>query len=157
LSDGTNFFRDEGMKTTIVEPLLVPGYNAAMCSIHEQLVQLLSRYPQFKLAILFGSQATGNVTAASDIDLALLSDTPISNRLKLELVETIGAEFGCPADIVDLHDGPEPILGQILKGKRLLGDNATYARLLTRHVINTADFVPLQQRILTERQDAWIN
>jgi hypothetical protein len=38
----------------------------------------------------------------------------------------------------------------------LLGDDATYARLLTKHLINSADFAPLQQRILDERRNAWI-
>ena len=116
----------------------------------------MSQYPQFELAILFGSQATGDATGESDIDLALLSGTPISSSLKLELVELIGARFGLPVDIVDLYFAAEPILGQVFKGKRLLGDDATYARLLTKHLINTADFVPLQQRILAERRDAWI-
>lgn len=105
---------------------------------------------------MFGSQATGDITAESDIDLALLSDMPISSGLKLELVEKIGAKFGRPVDIVDLYDAAEPILGQVFKGKRLLGDDATYASLLTKHLINSADFAPLQQRILDERRNAWI-
>lgn len=128
-----------------------------MRNLDKQLTRLLSRYPQFELAILFGSQAKGQATGKSDIDLALLCDAPISSSLKLELIELIGAEFGCPVDIVDLFTAAEPILGQVFKGKRLLGDDATYARLLTKHLINTADFVPLQQRILTERRNAWIN
>ncbi|MCP4047041.1 MAG: nucleotidyltransferase domain-containing protein [Gammaproteobacteria bacterium] len=127
-----------------------------MSTLDRQLARFVSRYPEFKLAILFGSQATGNVTGDSDIDLALLSDAPISSGMKLQLVEQIGARFGRPVDIVDLFFAAEPILGQVFKGKRLLGDDATYARLLTRHLINTADFVPLQQRILTERRNAWI-
>ena len=126
-----------------------------MSKLDKQLTRFLSRYPQFELAILFGSQATGQTTGESDIDLALLSDAPISSNLKLELIELIGAKFGRPVDIVDLFLAAEPILGQVFKGKRLLGDDATYARLLTRHLINTADFVPLQQRILTERRNAW--
>jgi len=108
------------------------------------------------LAILFGSQATGDITGESDIDLALLTDMPISSGLKLELVEMIGARFGRPVDLVDLYHAAEPILGQVFKGKRLLGDDATYARLLTKHLINSADFAPLQQRILDERRNAWI-
>ena len=127
-----------------------------MSTLDKQLARFVSRYPEFKLVILFGSQATGNVTRDSDIDLALLSDAPISSSMKLQLVEQIGARFGRPVDIVDLFFAAEPVLGQVFKGKRLLGDNATYARLLTRHLINTADFVPLQQRILTERRNAWI-
>lgn len=105
---------------------------------------------------MFGSQATGDITAESDIDLALLSDMPISSGLKLELVEKISAKFGRPVDIVDLYDAAEPILGQVFKGKRLLGDDATYASLLTKHLISSADFAPLQQRILDERRNAWI-
>ena len=132
------------------------GYYALMVTLDKQLVELLSRYPEFELAILFGSQATGRATEDSDIDLALLADAPISSGLKLELIELIGARFGRPVDIVDLYYAAEPILGQVFKGRRLLGDNATYARLLTKHLLNTADFVPLQQRILAERQAAWI-
>ena len=124
--------------------------------LEKQLRRILSRYPQFVLGILFGSQAAETAGVESDIDLALLADTPISSSLKLELIEQIGAEFGRPVDIIDLFSDAEPVLGQVLKGKRLFGDNATYARLLTRHLINTADFVPLQQRILAERRDAWI-
>ena len=127
-----------------------------MSTLDKQLARFVSRYPEFKLAILFGSQATGNATGDSDIDLALLSDTPISSSKKLQLVEQIGAKFGRPVDIVDLFFAAEPVLGQVFKGKRLLGDDVTYARLLTKHLINTADFVPLQKRILTERRNAWI-
>jgi predicted nucleotidyltransferase len=127
-----------------------------MSVLENKLTQFLSGYPQFKLAILFGSQATGDFTRESDIDLALLSDIPISSSLKLDLVEMIGTRFGRPVDIVDLYFAAEPILGQVFKGKRLLGDDATYARLLTKHLINTADFAPLQQRILDERRNTWI-
>jgi len=127
-----------------------------MSTLDKQLARFLSRYAEFKLAILFGSQAMGNATGDSDIDLALLSDAPISSSKKLQLVEQIGAKFGRPVDIVDLFFAAEPVLGQVFKGKRLLGDDATYARLLTKHLINTADFVPLQKRILTERRNAWI-
>jgi len=127
-----------------------------MRTLDKQLARFLSRYAEFKLAILFGSQAMGNATRDSDIDLALLSDAPISSSKKLQLVEQIGAKFGRPVDIVDLFFAAEPVLGQVFKGKRLLGDDVTYARLLTKHLINTADFGPLQKRILTERRNAWI-
>lgn len=127
-----------------------------MDTLDKELTRLLSGYPQIGLAILFGSQARGDAVGESDIDLGLLSDSPLSSSLKQELIERIGAHFGRPVDIIDLYFAAEPILGQVLQGKRLLGSDTSFARLLTKHLINTADFVPLQQRILTERRNAWI-
>lgn len=123
-----------------------------------QLTGLLSRYPNIRLAILFGSQANPERQKHfdSDIDLAIMTDAPVSDHFKMELIETIGIELGCPVDIVDVNDAPEPILGEVFKGQRLLGDDTVYARLLTRHLLNTADFVPLRERILKERRDRWI-
>lgn len=128
-----------------------------MTTFEERLAALLSRYPEIKMAILFGSQTTGHSRSDSDIDLALLTDTPLTSDFRLRLIEIIGSEFGRPVDIVDLYHAAEPILGQVFKGVRLLGDNTTYARLLTRHLLNTADFLPLQQRILAERRKQWID
>ncbi|CAE6491185.1 MAG TPA: nucleotidyltransferase domain-containing protein [Nitrosomonas nitrosa] len=123
-----------------------------------RLAELLSHYPNIKLAILFGSQANPERQKhfGSDIDLAIMTDTPISDRFRMELMEAISTEFGCPVDVVDVNDAPEPILGEVFKGQRLLGDDTAYAQLLTRHLLNTADFVPLRERILKERRDRWI-
>lgn len=127
-----------------------------MALIDKQLAKLLLRYSEFRLAILFGSLATEHYTSDSDIDLGLLSDGPLSGTTKLELIELIGAQFGRPVDIIDLYCAGEPIMGQVFKGKRLLGDNTTYAELLTKHLLDAADFLPLRQRILAERRATWI-
>lgn len=126
-----------------------------MAAIDEQLTRFLTRYPNLKLAMLFGSQATGQAAPGSDIDLGLLFDKPLSGSDKLGMIEAIGAEFGRPVDIVDLFYVPEPVTGQVFKGKRLLGDDTVYAELLTKHLVNTADFLPLRERILAERRTAW--
>jgi uncharacterized protein len=122
----------------------------------EVLKPLLAEIPGLALAILFGSRASGTARADSDVDIAILLNAPISLERKQSIIESIAAELGCPVDVVDLFEAPEPVLGEVLKGERLFGDNATYARLLTRHVINAADFLPLRQRILDERRSAWI-
>lgn len=126
-----------------------------MAAIDEQLTRFLTRYPNLKLAMLFGSQATGQASPGSDIDLGLLFDMPLSGSDKLGIIEAIGAEFGRPVDVVDLFYAPEPVTGQVFKGKRLLGDDTVYAELLTKHLVNTADFLPLRERILAERRTAW--
>ena len=123
----------------------------------QQLTTLLSRYPVIKLAILFGSQADPARTKHfdSDIDLAIMTAEPVSSHFKMELIQAISTELDRPVDIV-VNDAPEPILGEVLKGQRLLGDHNTYAQLLTRHLLNVADFLPLRQRILKERRDRWM-
>ena len=77
---------------------------------------------------MFGSQATGQAAPGSDIDLGLLFDKPLSGSDKLGMIEAIGAEFGRPVDIVDLFHAPEPVTGQVFKGKRLLGDDTRLCR-----------------------------
>ena len=72
------------------------------------------------------------------------------------MMEAIAIATGCPVDLVDLYHAPEPVLGEALKGVRLLGDAADQARLVARHVLNAADFLPLRERILAERRAAWI-
>lgn len=125
-------------------------------SFLDQLTALLMQFPQIKLALLFGSQASGHVHPNSDIDLGILSEEPLSADFKLQLMQTVGAKFGSPIDIVDLYHVPEPITGQVLEGIRLLGDDTIRGNLLYRHLLNVADFLPLHQRILTERRNRWI-
>ncbi|MFN2328544.1 MAG: nucleotidyltransferase domain-containing protein [Chromatocurvus sp.] len=127
-----------------------------MNEIETSIAQVLGHYPDLRLAILFGSQATGLANHESDIDLGLLAEAPLTAEFKLELMQAIGATCGRPVDIVDLRTAGEPVLGEVFKGRRLLGDDSTYAQLLSRHLIDAADFLPLQRRILAERRDAWM-
>ncbi len=130
-----------------------------MSSIKHQLHALLSQYAEIRLAIVFGSLALGTQRPDSDLDLALLttlSMSPMSSDFKLELMALIGSEMGRPVDIIDLHTTGEPLLGQVFKGERILGEDAVYASLLSKHLLNTADFLPLRERILNERRAAWL-
>jgi uncharacterized protein len=122
----------------------------------QQLTALLTQHSFVKLAILFGSQAVGTARADSDIDLAVLGEAPLSVAQKQLLIAEIAEAFGVPVDLVDLHSAGEPLLGQVFKGQRLLGSSTLYAQLLSRHLIDSADFLPLQQRILKERREAWL-
>ncbi len=131
--------------------------NAATNPIDEQLREVLSGFPQIKLAILFGSVANGKAKVHSDLDLAVIAEKPLQAAEKIQIIEALAMATGRPIDLVDVYAAPEPLLGQVLKhGRRVLGTDQTYAKLLYRHLIEQADFVPLQNRILTERRMAWI-
>ena len=116
----------------------------------------LLHYPSVKLAILFGSLAQGRATSNSDLDLAVLTDPVMDASLKKSIIESLADALGRPVDLIDLSTAGEPLLGQIFTGKRILGDNASYAKLLCRHLIDVADFLPYHERILKERREAWI-
>jgi hypothetical protein len=76
---------------------------------------------------------------------------------KISIIEALAEEFGRPIDLVDLYPAPEPLLGQVLRhGRRIIGSDEAFGRLLYRHLIAQADFMPIKNRILQERYIASI-
>jgi len=116
----TRRIRHKHKQQSTAPPEFVEGQDR---SFFNQLTALLLQFPQIKLALLFDSQASGKVRPDSDIDLGILAQAPLSADFKLQLMQTVGAKFGRPVDIVDLYHVPEPITGQVLKGVRLIGDD----------------------------------
>lgn len=118
---------------------------------------MLARRGGIELAILFGSLARGEGGPDSDLDLAVAAAAPLNEDDKLALIGDLALALGRPVDLVDLAHVGEPLLGQILShGWRVLGSDERYARLLYRHLLDEADFMPYRQRILAERRRAWI-
>jgi predicted nucleotidyltransferase len=125
--------------------------------IDDQLCEVLSGFPQITLAILFGSVASGKAHAQSDLDLAVIAAKPLHAAEKIQIIEALAMATGRPIDLVDVYFAPQPLLSQVFKhGRRILGSDTAYAQLLYRHLIEQADFAPLQNRILSERRAAWI-
>jgi len=125
--------------------------------LNNRIRQILSRQGGIRLAILFGSLARGYATPQSDLDLAVLTDAPLSSEAKMTLIGELSQAIGRPVDLIDLRVAGEPLLGQILKhGVRLFGNDTDYAELLKRHLFEEADFMPYRRRILAERRQAWI-
>jgi uncharacterized protein len=125
--------------------------------IDDQLREVLSGFPQITLAILFGSVASGKAHAQSDLDLAVIAAKPLHAAEKIQIIEALAMTTGRPIDLVDVYFAPQPLLSQVFKhGRRILGSDTAYAQLLYRHLIEQADFAPLQNRILSERRAAWI-
>ena len=117
----------------------------------------LARCSNVSLAIIFGSLAAGRPRADSDLDIAVGADKPISMPERIAIIQTLAEVTGRPIDLIDLAAVTEPLLGQILKhGRRVLGSDTSYGKLISRHLIDQADFMPLIDRMLAERRTAWI-
>lgn len=128
-----------------------------MSAIEQQIRPVLLAHPEIRLAILFGSSASGKEGFDSDIDLAVDSGAPLSAEARLALIGELAERAGRPVDLVDLRVVGEPLLGQIVgNGVRVAGDDTAYANLLKRQWFEEADFMPYYRRVLAERRRAWI-
>ncbi|MGB4361925.1 MAG: nucleotidyltransferase domain-containing protein [Rhodoferax sp.] len=121
------------------------------------LRNVLSQFPTLVLAMVFGSVALGRPRQDSDLDIAVAAAHPLSVAEKMAMIAAFADNTGRPVDLVDLSTVPEPLLGQIVRhGRRLLGTDSAYGKLLSRHLFEQADFMPYRNRILAERRLAWI-
>ena len=122
----------------------------------ESLATWLKSQPDLRLAILFGSEARNQARPDSDVDIAVLAQPPLDAARKMTLIEGMADLTGRPVDLVDLSRIGEPLRGEILKGKRLLGSDEDFAAQMLRHIYDNEDFVPLVRRMLAERRKRWL-
>jgi predicted nucleotidyltransferase len=123
----------------------------------EGLSRVFAAYPDVELALVFGSVASGRAHAGSDLDVAVFSASPLTATRKAELIRELALVTGRPVDLVDLRVSGPAVTLAALRGKRLVCRNErAYPALLSRALIDAADFLPLRERTLRERRDAWI-
>lgn len=121
------------------------------------LLDALRSHPELELAILFGSMAVGRERPDSDVDVAVLAAAPLDAQQKMALIADLAQATGRAVDLIDLRTAGEPLLGQILQhGRRLFGSHEAMARLISRHLVEAADFMPYVDRLLEERRRRWI-
>lgn len=130
----------------------LPRQNQLMTLIRERL----EHFPWVRLAIVFGSLGAGKGEPDSDLDIAVMADIPMDVEMKLNLIRDLAQVVNRPVDLIDLRNAGEPLLGEILTGgRRILGTDVEFANLLSRHLLDAADFLPYRERILRERRVAW--
>lgn len=126
-------------------------------ALEQKLVEGLRAVPDVEFAILFGSLAAGAARRDSDLDLAVDAGRPLTPSEKARLIRELAAQIGRPVDLVDLRTAGGPILRQVVRnGTRVLGTAEQSARLLSRYLVDAADFMPYRERILDERKRGWI-
>jgi predicted nucleotidyltransferase len=117
----------------------------------------LARFPILVLALVFGSVAEGQQRPDSDLDIAVGANRALTAVEKMGIIAALAEQTGRPVDLIDLKVVAEPLLGQIVRhGRRLLGSDGEYGRLISRHLFEQADFMPYRNRVLAERRAAWI-
>jgi predicted nucleotidyltransferase len=93
------------------------------------LVEYLRRTFDDLVAVYrFGSTAQGTATAASDIDIAILTRTAIAPDRRFDVQERLAAEIGRDVDLVDLASASTVMAIQVITGGDLLYDGDSDAR-----------------------------
>ena len=110
-----------------------------------------------QLVYLFGSTADPAVARPRDLDLAILSDPPLSLDELLRTGADLGAATGTVVDLVSLNDAPIVLAQQIVEFGRCLfaRDDDVEMEFVTRTRARYWDFKPYrdeQWRLAAERQ-----
>jgi len=128
-----------------------------LLGIDAQLRDVLAHFPMLVLALVFGSVAQGRQRADSDLDIAVAANQALTAAEKMNIIAALAESTGRPIDLIDLKAVAEPLLGQIVRhGRRLMGSDSAYGRLISQHLFEQADFMPYRNRVLAERRAAWI-
>ena len=111
-----------------------------------------------RLALIYGSYATGKMRMGSDVDIAVLFDRPLDVGRRLALVEQLESALSLTIDLADLYAMSGTILRQILcKGQVLVkNDPVAMETLIRRMIYNQADMMPIVLRTLEERQKRFV-
>jgi len=114
---------------------------------------VLKKFPEIKIATLFGSAATNRLTPDSDLDIAVSADVPLSFDQKYELMSDLCATFSRAIDLIDLQSVAGPILQEALcTGIVVKKDSISlYYQLIMRMWLNQADMMPLTRMIIINR------
>ncbi|RYF12183.1 MAG: nucleotidyltransferase domain-containing protein [Deltaproteobacteria bacterium] len=123
-------------------------------ALQSELTNHLRRVPDLELAWLFGSVAARRSGPRSDIDVAVVMQTPIDLDRRITLAQALEAELGRVVDLVDLRQTSGVLLAEVLtKGKLLVQhDVHLHANLLTRMWGEEADFMPQYRAMLAQRR-----
>jgi predicted nucleotidyltransferase len=131
----------------------------AVSEITARVKEILHAEQGLKLAILYGSAATGKMRTDSDVDIALLFDRPLDAKRKMELISNLESALRRNVDLVDLFSLSGTILKQVLRKGRVLiqTKQGELATLVRKMIYNQADMMPYVSRTLMERQRRFIH
>lgn len=109
--------------------------------------------PDIRLAMLFGSQASGRTHAGSDADVAVALDGEMSPVRRGELSARLSEALGCEVDVADLRKAQGEFLAQMVLGGEVAvkRDASLLAELAIRALGYREDMRPMVLRALKDK------
>jgi predicted nucleotidyltransferase len=114
----------------------------------ERAAQILTGDPRVRLVYLFGSAADPGRTAVRDIDLAVLTNPPLSLDELMRLRADVVGATGAPIDLVSLNDASVILAWDVADSGRCLyaRDADAETEFVTRARSRYWDFKPFLDR-----------
>ncbi len=136
------------------------GTSSASNRLVETLTGELARFPEIELAILYGSQASGNARGDSDIDLAVARDarTQLEAERLVEFSLEATRATGKEVQVRDLARADGLFLKQVLTTGRVLVCRrpAVRAELIIRMLDFDADILPNVRMIRRRNRERFL-
>ncbi|MFJ5453747.1 MULTISPECIES: type VII toxin-antitoxin system MntA family adenylyltransferase antitoxin [Pectobacterium] len=88
----------------------------------EIVLTLKKQMPDIKMIYLFGSQATGNARADSDVDIAIMATRALDPVERWELSHQLAKTVGHDVDLIDLLQASTVLKMEIVRNGKLLYD-----------------------------------
>lgn len=125
--------------------------------VRHLLDQFASRHPEILCAYLFGSVIGNRFHAASDIDIAIALDHPLSGTEKARLQSELESLLARDVDLVDLQRSSGNILREALHGICIICRNTTIRYQLYRQLIyDREDLQPLRNLTMQLRRQGLV-
>jgi uncharacterized protein len=113
---------------------------------------LQTHVPGIELAYLFGSEARGDSTAASDVDVAILTKQTLTLDKQLEVTSGLSDLLKREIDLVQLRDATEVFRAQVIRDGKLIyaSDFNTKAEFEMRSIVDYIHLNEHRQAILED-------
>lgn len=110
-------------------------------AIPEQARRVLSRFGEIRLAYLFGSEARHEARSASDVDIAVLADQPLTLETDGRVRDALTAALRRSVDLIDLATAPPLLLRKVIGAGQILicRDERERTRFETRAIARFLD------------------
>lgn len=116
-------------------------------ALRPRLARVLSRFPEIAAAYLFGSAARGRAGPESDLDIAVVTTSPLGSR-KLDLLTALTAEGLDRVDLVSLDTDDVVLRFEAVHPNQLVyaADHFDHGDFYSRVIREYFDFEPYLRR-----------
>lgn len=124
-----------------------------------KLTSYFESIPEIEVAILYGSFATNNYNAQSDIDLSVYLKNSLTVEIKEQTISDLSILFHRPIDIVDLKSIHAPLSQEILsKGIWIKLNSLTLKESIIKKMLyEVADFLPMKMNAQKSKIKRFLN